>query len=186
MNSLRIGLISVSDRAFNGLYQDYNIPTLENWLLKAIITPFEKKTRLVPDEQLIIEQTICELVDEYFCQLILTAGGTGPAKRDVTPDATLAIADREVFGFGEHMRRISLNFVPTAILSRQVGVIRKQSLILNLPGQPKSIRETLEGIRDENGKIVVEGIFSCIPYCIHLLDGPDIETNSAIIKKFVP
>ena len=144
MNTLRIGLVSISDRASSGVYQDKGIPALEEWLTSALTTPFELETRLIPDEQAIIEQTLCELVDEMSCHLVLTTGGTGPARRDVTPDATLAVADREMPGFGEQMRQISLHFVPTAILSRQVGVIRKQALILNLPGQPKSIKETLD------------------------------------------
>ena len=148
MNTLRIGLVSISDRASSGVYQDKGIPALEEWLTSALTTPFELETRLIPDEQAIIEQTLCELVDEMSCHLVLTTGGTGPARRDVTPDATLAVADREMPGFGEQMRQISLHFVPTAILSRQVGVIRKQALILNLPGQPKSIKETLEGVKD--------------------------------------
>ena len=147
MNTLRIGLVSISDRASSGVYQDKGIPALEAWLARALSTPFELQTRLIPDEQVIIEQTLCELVDEMGCHLVLTTGGTGPARRDVTPDATLAIADRVMPGFGEQMRQVSLHFVPTAILSRQVGVIRKQALILNLPGQPKAIEETLEGAR---------------------------------------
>lgn len=147
MNTLRIGLVSISDRASSGVYQDKGIPALEEWLARALTTPFELQTRLIPDEQVIIEQTLCELVDEMGCHLVLTTGGTGPARRDVTPDATLAIADREMPGFGEQMRQVSLHFVPTAILSRQVGVIRKQALILNLPGQPKAIQETLEGVK---------------------------------------
>lgn len=186
MNTLRIGLISVSDRAANGIYQDQGIPTLESWLQSALTTPYEVETRLVPDEQALIEQAICELVDERFCHLVLTTGGTGPARRDVTPDATLAIADREMPGFGEQMRQISLNFVPTAILSRQVGVIRKQSLIINLPGQPKSIQETLEGVKDEQGKAHVHGIFASVPYCIQLLEGPYVETDSAVVAAFRP
>ncbi|KNA29955.1 molybdopterin adenylyltransferase [Pantoea ananatis] len=186
MNTLRIGLISVSDRAANGIYQDQGIPALEAWLNSAISTPFEVETRLVPDEQPMIEQTICELVDERFCHLVLTTGGTGPARRDVTPDATLAVADREMPGFGEQMRQISLQFVPTAILSRQVGVIRKQSLILNLPGQPKSIRETLEGLKDDHGKINVPGIFAAVPYCLQLLEGPYVETHADVVAAFRP
>ncbi|MDN4127737.1 molybdopterin adenylyltransferase [Pantoea ananatis] len=186
MNTLRIGLISVSDRAANGIYQDQGIPALEAWLNSAISTPFEVETRLVPDEQPMIEQTICELVDERFCHLVLTTGGTGPARRDVTPDATLAVADREMPGFGEQMRQISLQFVPTAILSRQVGVIRKQSLILNLPGQPKSIRETLEGLKDDQGKINVPGIFAAVPYCLQLLEGPHVETHADVVAAFRP
>ena len=186
MNTLRIGLISVSDRAANGIYQDQGLPALEEWLKQAISTPFEVVTRLVPDEQPMIEQTLCELVDELFCHLVLTTGGTGPARRDVTPDATLAVADREMPGFGEQMRQISLNFVPTAILSRQVGVIRKQSLILNLPGQPKSIKETLEGLKDEQGNTKVHGIFASVPYCLQLLDGPYVETHPAVVAAFRP
>ena len=171
MNTLRIGLVSISDRASSGVYQDKGIPALEEWLTSALTTPFELETRLIPDEQAIIEQTLCELVDEMSCHLVLTTGGTGPARRDVTPDATLAVADREMPGFGEQMRQISLHFVPTAILSRQVGVIRKQALILNLPGQPKSIKETLEGVKDAEGNVVVHGIFASVPYCIQLLEG---------------
>ncbi|WNN44996.1 MULTISPECIES: molybdopterin adenylyltransferase [Winslowiella] len=186
MNTLRIGLISVSDRASNGIYQDLGLPALEEWLSQALDTPFELEKRLVPDEQPMIEQTICELVDEMFCHLVLTTGGTGPARRDVTPDATLAVADREMPGFGEQMRQISLNFVPTAILSRQVGVIRKQSLILNLPGQPKAIKETLEGLKDEQGNTRVHGIFASVPYCIQLLDGPYIETHASVVAAFRP
>lgn len=176
MNTLRIGLVSISDRASSGVYQDKGIPALEEWLTSALTTPFELETRLIPDEQAIIEQTLCELVDEMSCHLVLTTGGTGPARRDVTPDATLAVADREMPGFGEQMRQISLHFVPTAILSRQVGVIRKQALILNLPGQPKSIKETLEGVKDAEGNVVVHGIFASVPYCIQLLEGPYVET----------
>nr|WP_314421529.1 molybdopterin adenylyltransferase [uncultured Erwinia sp.] len=186
MNTLRIGLISVSDRAANGIYQDQGLPALEAWLTEALSTPFKIEKRLVPDEQSMIEQTICELVDELFCHLVLTTGGTGPARRDVTPDATLAIADRDMPGFGEQMRQISLNFVPTAILSRQVGVIRKQSLVINLPGQPKSIKETLEGLKDEQGNTVVHGIFASVPYCIQLLDGPYIETRPQVVAAFRP
>lgn len=186
MNKLRIGLISVSDRAANGIYQDQGLPALEAWLTSALATPFEIIKRLIPDEQPMIEQAICELVDELFCHLVLTTGGTGPARRDVTPDATLAVADREMPGFGEQMRQISLNFVPTAILSRQVGVIRKQSLIINLPGQPKSIKETLEGVKDEQGATSVSGIFASVPYCIQLLEGPYIETDPRVVAAFRP
>ena len=169
MNTLRIGLVSISDRASSGVYQDKGIPALEEWLASALTTPFKVETRLIPDEQTIIEQTLCELVDEMSCHLVLTTGGTGPARRDVTPDATLAIADRVMPGFGEQMRQVSLHFVPTAILSRQVGVIRKQALILNLPGQPKAIQETLEGVKDADGKVLVNGIFASVPYCVQLL-----------------
>ena len=186
MDTLRIGLVSVSDRASTGVYQDKGIPALEEWLASALTTPFTVETRLIPDEQPIIEQTLCELVDEMGCHLVLTTGGTGPARRDVTPDATLAVADRQMPGFGEQMRQISLNFVPTAILSRQVGVIRKQAVILNLPGQPKSIKETLEGLRDESGKVTVAGIFASVPYCIQLLDGPYVETCADVVAAFRP
>ena len=186
MNVLRIGLVSVSDRASVGIYQDKGIPELESWLRSALTTPFEVETRLVPDEQPMIEQTLCELVDERGCHLVLTTGGTGPARRDVTPDATMAVADREMPGFGEQMRQISLRFVPTAILSRQVGVLRKQALILNLPGQPKSIKETLEGLKDADGRVVVAGIFASVPYCIQLLEGPYIETNVDVVAAFRP
>ncbi|HCT3172477.1 TPA: molybdopterin adenylyltransferase [Enterobacter asburiae] len=186
MNTLRIGLVSISDRASSGVYQDKGIPALEEWLGSALTTPFEIQTRLIPDEQPTIEQTLCELVDEMSCHLVLTTGGTGPARRDVTPDATLAIADREMPGFGEQMRQISLHFVPTAILSRQVGVIRKQALILNLPGQPKSIKETLEGLKAEDGSVIVHGIFASVPYCIQLLDGPYVETDEKVVAAFRP
>lgn len=186
MNELRIGLVSVSDRASSGVYEDKGLPALEAWLKAALTTPFHIESRLIPDEQLMIEQTLCELVDEIGCHLVLTTGGTGPARRDVTPDATLAIADREMPGFGEQMRQISLKFVPTAILSRQVGVIRNQALILNLPGQPKAIAETLEGLKDNDGNVIVSGIFASVPYCIQLLDGPYVETNEAIVAAFRP
>jgi len=186
MDTLRIGLVSVSDRASSGVYQDKGLPALEEWLAQALTTPFTIEKRLIPDEQSIIEQTLCELVDEMSCHLVLTTGGTGPARRDVTPDATLAIADREMPGFGEQMRQISLHFVPTAILSRQVGVIRKQALILNLPGQPKSIKETLEGVKQADGQVTVPGIFASVPYCVQLLDGPYIETDPKVVAAFRP
>lgn len=186
MNELRIGLVSVSDRASSGVYEDKGLPALEAWLKEALTTPFHIESRLIPDEQLMIEQTLCELVDETGCHLVLTTGGTGPARRDVTPDATLAIADREIPGFGEQMRQISLQFVPTAILSRQVGVIRNQALILNLPGQPKAIAETLEGLKDKEGNVIVSGIFASVPYCIQLLDGPYVETNKNKVVAFRP
>lgn len=186
MDTLRIGLVSISDRASSGVYQDKGLPALEAWLASALTTPFHIETRLIPDEQTIIEQTLCELVDEMSCHLVLTTGGTGPARRDVTPDATLAVADREMPGFGEQMRQISLNFVPTAILSRQVGVIRKQALILNLPGQPKSIKETLEGLKSESGEVKVAGIFASVPYCVQLLDGPYVETDPQVVVAFRP
>lgn len=183
---LKIGLVSVSDRASQGVYADQGIPELKQWLEQAMATPFSVVERLIPDEQAEIERVLCELVDEQHCYLVLTTGGTGPAKRDVTPDATLAIADREMPGFGEQMRQVSLHFVPTAILSRQVGVIRKDSLILNLPGQPKAIKETLEGVKDSEGKVIVQGIFSAVPYCLQLINGIYIDTNPAIITSFRP
>lgn len=183
---LKIGLVSVSDRASQGVYTDQGIPELKHWLEQALVAPFEVVERLIPDEQPEIERTLCHLVDEERCHLVLTTGGTGPAKRDVTPDATLAVADREMPGFGEQMRQVSLHFVPTAILSRQVGVIRKDSLILNLPGQPKAIKETLEGVKDENGNVLVKGIFSAVPYCLQLINGLYIDTKSEIIASFRP
>ena len=183
---VKIGLVSVSDRASQGVYQDEGIPTLLSWLQSALKTTFITVQRIIPDEQPIIEKTLCELVDDFQCNLILTTGGTGPAIRDVTPDATLAVADRLMPGFGEQMRQISLHFVPTAILSRQVGVIRKQCLILNLPGRPKSIKETLEGVKDSQGNTMVTGIFASVPYCIDLLEGPYIETHDHIVKAFRP
>jgi molybdopterin adenylyltransferase len=184
---LRIGLVSISDRASAGVYRDEGIPALTEWLGRAIQAPsWQHETRLIPDEQAVIEATLCELVDKAGCQLVLTTGGTGPAPRDVTPEATLAVADREMPGFGEQMRQISLRFVPTAILSRQTAVIRKGALILNLPGQPKSIRETLEGLRDADGKVLVAGIFAAIPYCIDLIGGPYIETDDSVCKAFRP
>ena len=183
---LKIGLVSVSDRASQGVYADQGIPELRAWLEQALIDPFLVEERLIPDEQPIIEQTLRELVDEQGCHLVLTTGGTGPAKRDVTPDATLAVADREMPGFGEQMRQVSLHFVPTAILSRQMGVIRKDSLILNLPGQPKAIKETLEGVKDENGKVLVKGIFAAVPYCLQLINGLYIDTKPEVIASFRP
>ncbi|TNG94461.1 molybdopterin adenylyltransferase [Pasteurellaceae bacterium USgator11] len=183
---LKIGLVSVSDRASQGIYADQGIPELQHWLENALTEPFAVETRLIPDEQTEIEKTLIELVDQHHCHLVLTTGGTGPAKRDVTPDATLAIADREMPGFGEQMRQVSLHFVPTAILSRQVGVIRKQSLIINLPGQPKAIKETLEGVKDQHGKVLVNGIFSAVPYCLQLIDGIYIDTVPDIIESFRP
>ena len=186
-HELVIGLVSISDRASKGVYQDEGIPALKEWLSAAIAAPaWRDETRLIPDEQPSIEATLKELVDEKSCHLVLTTGGTGPAIRDVTPEATLAVADRVMPGFGEQMRQISLKFVPTAILSRQVAVIRKQSLIVNLPGQPKSIRETLEGLKDEAGKSVVHGIFAAVPYCIDLIGGPYIETREGVVKAFRP
>lgn len=183
---LKIGLVSVSDRASAGIYQDQGIPELLKWLETALVEPFMVETRLIADEQDKIEQVLCELVDNCHCHLVLTTGGTGPSKRDVTPDATLAVADREMPGFGEQMRQVSLHFVPTAILSRQAGVIRKESLILNLPGQPKAIKETLEGVKDENGKVLVKGIFAAVPYCLQLISGIYIETKAEVIESFRP
>ncbi|MDO9796768.1 molybdopterin adenylyltransferase [Glaesserella parasuis] len=184
--TLKIGLVSVSDRASAGVYADQGIPELQAWLQTAITTPFELETRLIPDEQAVIEQTLIELVDNLACHLVLTTGGTGPAKRDVTPDATLSVAHREMPGFGEQMRQVSLHFVPTAILSRQVGAIRHSSLILNLPGQPKAIKETLEGVKDQDGKVLVRGIFSAVPYCLQLLSDIYIETYPEICESFRP
>ena len=183
---IRIGLVSVSDRASQGIYEDQGLPALKAWLDAALSTPWQAETRLIPDERATIERTLIELVDDACCSLVLTTGGTGPAPRDVTPDATLAVADREMPGFGEQMRQISLNFVPTAILSRQVGAIRGSSLIINLPGQPKSIRETLEGLKDAEGRQQVHGIFAAIPYCLDLIGAPYIETNETVCKAFRP
>jgi molybdopterin adenylyltransferase len=181
-----IGLVSVSDRASRGVYKDEGIPALQDWLSSAVINPLRFVPRLIADEQPEIEQTLKALADAEGCHLILTTGGTGPAPRDVTPEATLAVADKVMPGFGEQMRQISLRFVPTAILSRQTAVIRGASLIVNLPGQPKSIRETLEGLRDGDGKAVVPGIFAAIPYCIDLIGGPYIETREEVCKAFRP
>ncbi|QEL55924.1 molybdopterin adenylyltransferase [Chromobacterium paludis] len=183
---LKIGLVSISDRASQGVYEDKGLPALQDWLARALATPFETVLRLIPDEQPGIEAVLKALVDDEGCQLVLTTGGTGPAPRDVTPDATLAVADRLMPGFGEQMRQISLRFVPTAILSRQVGVIRKQSLILNLPGQPKAIQETLEGLRGADGKVEVPGVFAAVPYCLDLIGAPYIETHEAVVKAFRP
>jgi molybdopterin adenylyltransferase len=183
---VKIGLLSVSDRASAGVYQDQGLPALEEWLRSAVKNPITVIAKVIPDERALIESTLKEFVDVEQCALVLTTGGTGPAPRDVTPDATLAIADRVMDGFGERMRQISLRFVPTAILSRQTAVIRKSSLILNLPGQPKSVRETLEGFRDNNGAAVEVGVFAAIPYCVDLIGGPYIETNDAVIKAFRP
>jgi molybdopterin adenylyltransferase len=184
---LVVGLVSISDRASKGVYRDEGIPALREWLAGAIASPaWRDETRLIADEQPVIEATLKELVDEMGCHLVLTTGGTGPAPRDVTPEATLAIADKVMPGFGEQMRQISLRFVPTAILSRQVAVIRKGALVINLPGQPKSIRETLEGLKDESGKTLVHGIFAAVPYCIDLIGGPYIETHEALVEAFRP
>jgi molybdopterin adenylyltransferase len=184
--ALQVGLVSVSDRASAGVYIDEGLPALKDWLSRALATPWECEERLIPDEQPLIEATLAELVDACGCDLVLTTGGTGPAARDVTPDATLAVADKVMPGFGEQMRQVSLKFVPTAILSRQVAVIRKRSLIINLPGQPKAIRETLEGVKDAAGETVVSGIFAAVPYCIDLIGGPYIETHDAVVKAFRP
>jgi molybdopterin adenylyltransferase len=185
-DAVRIGLVATSDRAAQGVYRDEGIPALEAWLTGALTNPVEFEKRLIPDERAVIEATLKELVDERRCDLVVTTGGTGPAPRDVTPEATLAVADREMPGFGEQMRRISLEFVPTAILSRQVAVIRAKSLILNLPGQPKSIKETLEGLKDAEGKSLVKGIFAAVPYCIDLIGGPYLETRDEVVKAFRP
>jgi molybdopterin adenylyltransferase len=183
---VRIGLVATSDRASQGVYRDEGIPALEQWLGRALLNPVALEKRLIPDEQAVIEATLRELVDERRCHLVVTTGGTGPAARDVTPEATLAVADRVMPGFGEQMRRISLEFVPTAILSRQVAVIRGGALILNLPGQPKSIRETLEGLKSPDGKTLVAGIFAAVPYCIDLIGGPYLETREEVVKAFRP
>ncbi len=185
-DELLIGLVSISDRASSGVYQDEGIPALKEWFARTLASPWRTETRLIPDERPLIESTLVELADRVGCHLVLTTGGTGPAPRDVTPEATLAIADKLMPGFGEQMRRISLEFVPTAILSRQVAVVRKQSLIVNLPGQPKSIRETLEGLKDKDGRQIVAGIFAAVPYCIDLIGGPYIETREEVVKAFRP
>ena len=182
----RIGVVATSDRASQGIYRDEGIPALEQWLAAALLNPLEFERRLIPDEQPVIEDTLRELVDRAHCDLVITTGGTGPAARDVTPEATLAVADRVMPGFGEQMRRISLEFVPTAILSRQVAVIRGKALILNLPGQPKSIRETLEGLKSAEGKPLVAGIFAAVPYCIDLAGGPYLETREEVVRAFRP
>ena len=182
---VKIGIVSISDRASTGVYEDKGLPALQAWLSTALKNPLQFEARLIPDEQQLISATLIELVDAG-CNLILTTGGTGPAIRDVTPEATLAVADKEMPGFGEQMRQISLKFVPTAILSRQVAVIRGQSLIINLPGQPKSIAETLEGLKDSQGQSVVHGIFAAVPYCIDLIGGPYLETHDEVCKAFRP
>jgi len=184
-DALRIGIVSISDRASTGVYEDKGLPALQDWLSRALLNPIEFEARLIPDEKERISATLIELVDAG-CSLVLTTGGTGPALRDVTPEATLAVADKEMPGFGEQMRQISLKIVPTAILSRQVAVIRRQSLIINLPGQPKSIAETLEGLKDAQGQQVVHGIFAAVPYCIDLIGGPYMETRDEVCKAFRP
>ncbi len=191
---VRIGIVSVSDRASSGAYEDKGLPALRDWLTRALKNPVTFEPRLIPDEQDRISAALTELVDQVGCDLVLTTGGTGPARRDVTPEATLAVADREMPGFGEQMRQISLRFVPTAILSRQVAVIRETAseaglhaaLIMNLPGQPKAIKETLEGLRDADGKVVAGGIFAAVPYCIDLIGGPNMETNPAVTAAWRP
>ena len=185
-DAVKIGLLSISDRASQGIYRDEGLPELEAWLTSALKNSITFVSTVIPDEQPLIEENIKRLVDVEHCALVLTTGGTGPAPRDVTPDATLAIADRVMDGFGERMRQISLRFVPTAILSRQLAVIRKQTLIINLPGQPKAIRETLEGFKDAAGKPVEVGIFAAVPYCVDLIGGPYLETNDAVIVAFRP
>ena len=189
LDPVRIGIVSISDRASGGVYEDKGLPALQEWLGQALQNPLHFEPRLIPDEQALISQTLIELVDAG-CALVLTTGGTGPSPRDVTPEATMAVADKEMPGFGEQMRQISLRFVPTAILSRQVAVIREAhdhaALIMNLPGQPKSIRETLEGLRDDQGQSIVGGIFAAVPYCIDLIGGPYVETRDAVCKAFRP
>lgn len=189
-DDLIVGLVSVSDRASSGDYEDQGIPALQAWLESALTESPQFVTRLVPDDKDMVSATLVELVDEIGCDLVLTTGGTGPARRDITPEATLAVATREMPGFGEQMRQVSLAFVPTAILSRQVAVLRETpdhaALIINLPGQPKAIRETLEGLRDESGKVVVNGVFAAVPYCLDLIGGPYIETREEVVKAFRP
>jgi molybdopterin adenylyltransferase len=189
-DELRVGLLSISDRASSGGYEDQGIPALRDWLTSALTSPWQAEARVIPDERAQIEQALIELVDVRRCDLVLTTGGTGPARRDVTPEATLAIATKEMPGFGEQMRQISLRFVPTAILSRQVAVIRETAdhaaLVINLPGQPKSIKETLEGLKDADGKQLVAGIFAAVPYCLDLIGGPYAETDDAVCKAFRP
>ncbi len=187
---LKVGLISVSDRASQGIYRDEGLPALKSWLQKALTSPFEVHERLVADERALITEAIVELVDQKACDLVFTTGGTGPARRDVTPEATLAASTREMPGFGEQMRQISLQFVPTAILSRQVAVLRETAnhaaLIINLPGQPRAIAETLEGLKADDGKVLVSGLFAAVPYCIDLIGGPAIQTNAQVVAAFRP
>ena len=185
-DKVRIGVVSISDRASSGVYEDKGIPALKDWLSRALRNTIEWHERLIPDEQDGISASLRSLVDETACDLVLTTGGTGPAPRDVTPEATLAVADKLMPGFGEQMRQISLAFVPTAILSRQVAVIRERSLIINLPGQPKAIAETLEGLRNADGTQAVPGIFAAVPYCIDLIGGPYVETNEQVTRAFRP
>jgi molybdopterin adenylyltransferase len=185
LDTVRIGIVSISDRASSGAYEDKGLPALKDWLGQALQNPLVFEPRLIPDEQAVISQTLIDLVDAG-CHVVLTTGGTGPAKRDVTPEATLAVADKEMPGFGEQMRQISLRFVPTAILSRQVAVIRGETLIINLPGQPKSITETLGGLKNPDGQVLVDGIFAAVPYCIDLIGGPYLQTHDAFCKAFRP
>ena len=184
-DTIKVGIVSISDRASSGTYEDKGLPALRDWLGHALYNPIEYVERLIPDEQATISQTLIALVDAG-CNLVLTTGGTGPAKRDVTPEATLAVAHKEMPGFGEQMRQVSLKFVPTAILSRQVAVIRDEWLIINLPGQPKSIQETLGGLKDADGKQVVDGVFAAVPYCIDLIGGPYMETRDEFCKGWRP
>ena len=184
-DNVTIGIVSISDRASTGVYEDKGLPALKDWLARALKNPITFEARLIPDEQDRISATLIELVDAG-CSLVLTTGGTGPALRDVTPEATLAVGHKEMPGFGEQMRQVSLKFVPTAILSRQVAVIRDKSLIINLPGQPKAIQETLEGLKDPAGAQLVPGIFAAVPYCIDLIGGPYLETDDAVCKAFRP
>jgi len=186
LRTVRIGVVSVSDRASTGVYEDKGLPGLKDWLGRAVRNPIEWVPRLIPDERDVIAAALRELVDVERCDLVLTTGGTGPSPRDVTPEATLDVADKELPGFGEQMRQISLRFVPTAILSRQTAVVRGQALVMNLPGQPKSIAETLEGLRDADGQSVVPGIFAAVPYCVDLIGGPWIETDPAMCVAFRP
>ena len=182
---VKIGIVSISDRASSGTYEDKGLPALREWLGHALYNPIEYDARLIPDEQALISQTLIELV-QAGCHLVLTTGGTGPSKRDVTPEATLAVAHKELPGFGEQMRQVSLKFVPTAILSRQVAVVRDESLIINLPGQPKSIQETLGGVKDAQGQSLVDGVFAAVPYCVDLIGGPYLETRDEFCKSFRP
>ena len=184
-DTVKIGIVSISDRASSGVYEDKGLPALKDWLGRALRNPIYWEARLIPDEQAQISQTLIELVDAGCC-LVLTTGGTGPALRDVTPEATLAVAHKEMPGFGEQMRQISLQFVPTAILSRQVAVVRDKALILNLPGQPKAIAQTLEGLKNADGSVKVPGIFAAVPYCIDLIGGPYMETDASVCKAFRP
>lgn len=186
IREIKIGLVSISDRASKNEYQDLGLPNLKKWLSKAIISPWVSIEKLIPDEQLIISQTLISLVDDLNCDLVLTTGGTGPGKRDVTPEATLAVGEKELRGFGEQMRQISLNFVPTAILSRQTAVIRNNSLIINLPGQPKAIQETLEGLKDSKNRQTVKGIFAAVPYGLELIGGPLMMLDDKVCQAYRP